>query len=50
MANVAKRVATNPSFAPVLKGILFSELDELSSAFGEAWRYADGEKARVFAN
>lgn len=48
MRAVQKRIATNPSFAPVLKGVLFASLEELKSDFENAWEYADKSDVPLF--
>ena len=48
MAAVRKRISRNPSFAPVLKGLLFASLEDLKSGFADAWKYADGTAVNLF--
>lgn len=48
MRAAQKRVATNPSFAPVLKGLFFASLEDLKTGFDDAWRYADNMPATLF--
>lgn len=48
MRAVQKRIRENPTFAPVLKGIVFARLDDLQTDFAAAWRYADNSPVVLF--
>lgn len=48
MRAAQKRIATNPSFTPVLKGIVFACIDDLKGGFSTAWQYADTSPAPLF--
>ena len=48
MRAVQKRVLGNPTFEPVLKGLLFATLDGLKGNFSTAWQYADNSPAPLF--